>query len=120
MWNQPSTEQLAAIPRLNSQPDTPLNDMIIYLYFFVGGCDWYIAEYDGNDTFFGFACLGDVEMAEWGSISFQELKELEIPSDVIDETTKTDMWMMNDEVECERNWKPRKFAEIAQEKGYPL
>ncbi|MDA3822212.1 MAG: hypothetical protein PF450_06320 [Bacteroidales bacterium] len=45
----------------------------------MGGCDWYIIEYDGDDIFFGYAILnGDLDNAEWGYISFQELKSLKI------------------------------------------
>ena len=44
--------------------------------FFIGGCDWYVAEYDGDDLFFGYAILNnDTECAEWGYVSFRELKE---------------------------------------------
>jgi hypothetical protein len=48
----------------------------------LGGCDWYIAEYygDGENLFWGYAILnGDTEMAEWGYISFTELRELVVP-----------------------------------------
>ena len=72
-----------------------------HLHFFIGGCDWYIAEYDGKDTFFGFAILNnDDEMAEWGYVSFRELKEIRI-----------DGWL---EVDCETEelWQIRKASEI--------
>ena len=65
MWNTPSQEQLDQIPRLYESENVPADDKLIYLHFFLGGCDWFIAEYDGNDTFFGFAILNsDYEMAE--------------------------------------------------------
>lgn len=79
MWNEPSAERLAKIPRLYETEDTNLKDKSIHLHFFLGGCDWYIAEYDGNDLFFGYAILNnDTVNAEWGYISFAELKELKI------------------------------------------
>ena len=79
MWNEPSKEKLAGIPRLYETEDIHLEDKLIYLHFFIGASDWYIAEYDGEDTFFGYAILnGDTEMAEWGYFSFRELKELKI------------------------------------------
>ncbi len=47
------------------------------MHFFIGNCHWYIAEYDGEDIFFGYAILnGDIQNAEWGYISFSELKEI--------------------------------------------
>jgi len=75
MWNEPTREQMASIPKLYETEDVPLEAKQIYLHFFIGGCDWYIAEYDGDDLFFGFAILNnDLEMAEWGYISLTELK----------------------------------------------
>ena len=77
MWNEPTKERLAKIPRLYETDHIPLKDKLIYLHFFLGGCDWYISEFDGEGIFFGFAILNnDYEMAEWGYISFRELKSL--------------------------------------------
>ena len=101
MWNVPSKERLAKIPKLYETENTPLNDKLIYLHFFIGGCDWYIAEYDGEDLFWGFAILNsDFQNADWGYISFRELKEI-----------KMDGWL---EIDCEIDdaWKVRKASEI--------
>lgn len=79
MWNEPSLERLDRIPRLYETEDTPLEGKAIYLHFFIGGCDWYIAEFDGQDTFFGYAILNhDYMNAEWGYISFSELKKIKL------------------------------------------
>ena len=77
MWNEPGPEQLSKITRLyETDGVTAMDNKLIYLHFFIGGCDWYIAEYDGEDMFFGFAILNnDLDNAEWGYVSFQELKE---------------------------------------------
>jgi hypothetical protein len=61
---------------LYSDEETPLEEKLIYGHFFIGGCDWFIAEWDGGDLFFGYANLGDDQCAEWGYISFSELKSL--------------------------------------------
>jgi hypothetical protein len=99
MWNEPTKEQLARIPRLYVTEDVPPGEKLIVLHFFLGGSDWYIAEYDGEDTFFGYAILnGDKEMAEWGYVSFRELKELKIHPGF--------------EVECDRFWAVKKASEI--------
>ncbi len=79
MWNEPDQTQLEKIPRLYETEAIPPKNKLIHLHFFIGGCDWYIAEYDGEDTFFGFAILNqDYQMAEWGYISFVELKEINV------------------------------------------
>ena len=78
MWNEPTKDQLSKLPRLYETEDTPLQDKGIHLHFFIGGYDWYIVEYDGQDLFWGYADLNDSEMAEWGYISFQELKEIKV------------------------------------------
>jgi hypothetical protein len=77
MWNIPTQERLARIPRLYETESTPIKDKLIYLHFFIGSCDWYVAEYDGDDLFFGYAILNnDTDNAEWGYVSFAELKSL--------------------------------------------
>lgn len=79
MWNEPSKEQLDKLPRLYETENIPPKDKLIYMHFFLCGCDWYIAEYDGKDMFFGYAFLnGDYDNSEWGYISFKELKELRV------------------------------------------
>jgi hypothetical protein len=100
MWNMPNKERLAKIPRLYQTENTPLKDKLIYLHFFIGGCHWYIAEFDGEDLFWGFAHLGDDQCAEWGYISFSELKSIKI-----------DGWL---EIDCETEevWQVCKASEI--------
>jgi hypothetical protein len=67
MWNEPPPEKLDSIPRLYETEDIPLADKTVHLHLFIGGCDWFICEYDGDDLFFGYAILnGDITNAEWG------------------------------------------------------
>jgi hypothetical protein len=99
MWNEPTQERLAKIPRLYETENQAAKDKLIYLHFFIGGCDWYVSEYDGEDLFFGYAILnGDTEMAEWGYVSFRELRSLKIRPGF--------------EVECDAFWKVRKASEV--------
>ena len=101
MWNTPTEERLSKIPRLYETEHTPLQEKLIYLHFFIGGCDWYIAEFDGEDLFWGFAILNDdFQSAEWGYISFSELKSI-----------KVEGWLEND-CELEDFWKVRKASKI--------
>lgn len=101
MWNTPAEDRLSKIPRLYETEHTPLQEKLIYLHFFIGGCDWYVAEYDGEDLFWGFAILNDdFQNAEWGCISFSELKSVKVGG-----------WL---EVDCELEefWCVRKASEI--------
>ena len=101
MWNVPSKERLDRIPRLYETENIPLKDKLIHLHFFIGGCDWYIAEYDGDDLFWGYAILNDDhECAEWGYISFGELKDIIIKG-----------WLEID-FETEEIWTVKKASEI--------
>lgn len=85
MWNVPTKERLSKLPRLYETENVPLKEKPVHLHFFIGGSDWYIAEYDGEDLFWCFAILNnDYEMSEWGYISFSELKEININGIEID------------------------------------
>ena len=97
MWNEPSRERLDKIPQFYETEHISAEDKLIYLHFFIGGCDWFIAEYDGDDLFFGFAILNDYINAEWGYISFSELKDINVAGF---------------EIDCELDWKVRKASEI--------
>lgn len=100
MWNTPTKERLSKIPKLYETEGVPLKDKLIHLHFFIAGSDWYVAEYDGEDLFWGYAILNqDLENAEWGYISFNELKTLKLK------------WL---EVDCEIEevWRVRKASEI--------
>jgi len=101
MWNIPTKERLEKIPKLYETEDIALADKLIYLHFFIGGCDWFISEYDGDDLFFGYAILNNDHLnAEWGYISFEELKSIKISG-----------WL---EIDCEleEHWQVKKASEI--------
>lgn len=99
MWNRPSDAELGRMPRLYETEGTPLQDKIIYQHYFIGGSDWYMAEYDPNDRlFFGYAILNnDHEMAEWGYSSLDELADISV---------------RGIEVDRDLHWKPKKFRDI--------
>ena len=98
MQNQPTKKQLARIPRLYETEPIQMKDKFIYLHFIFPKCDWYMSEFDGDDTFFGFVILNDdLEMAEWGYISFEFLKAVNV---------------YGHEVEVDPNWVIRRAGEI--------
>jgi hypothetical protein len=101
MWNEPTRERLAKIPKLYETENTPARDKLLHLHCFIAGCDWYIAEYDGDDLFWGYAILNeDYEMAEWGYISFSELRDIKLKG-----------WL---EVDCEieEAWPVKRAIEV--------
>ena len=79
MWNEPTKKRLNEVPRLYETEEVPIKEKVIHLHFFMGNCDWYAVEFDGEDTFFGYAILnGDHQNAEWGYFSLSELVRLKV------------------------------------------
>lgn len=79
MYNRPSDTELAKLPALYKTEKTQAKNKIIHLHFMFGDSDWYAAEFDGYDRFFGFAVLnGDLEFAEWGYFSLAELETISL------------------------------------------
>jgi hypothetical protein len=104
MWNIPIQSRLEKIPRLYDTEHIATQDKLICLHFFIGGSDWYAAEFDGDDTFFGYVVLnGDYQFAEWGYFSFSGLKAIKISG-----------WL---EVDCELEecWDVKVFSGIKVE-----
>ena len=115
MFNIPNEKLLSRIPRLYSTEDVPFKDKMIHLHFFLCNSDWYVAEFDGEDTFFGFGCLnGWKEFAEWGNISFKELKDLQVEQPIVVDGKREVMFL---EVECDEYWMVRKAKDIKLIRG---
>jgi len=67
-----------ATPSLYSQ-DGKGYEAKVYAHYFVGGCDWFVTEYDpAEDIAFGWACLGDRQNAELGYVSIAELETVRV------------------------------------------
>ena len=122
MLNPPPQEVLNQLPRLyaNEKTQTSISDIILHLHFFVAACDWWIAEYDGDDIFWGFVNLGDDLCAEWGYVSYDELKSvgqsgLSVP--VTDATTGELIGRLPLFVEYDEYWQPKPFREIQWRKN---
>jgi hypothetical protein len=99
VWNKPSAEELSKIPKFYSTEGVPLKEKMIHMHFFIGGCDWYAAEYSPEEEcFFGFAILNnDLQNAEWGYFNLDELASLKISFL---------------EVDRDLYWRPKKAMEI--------
>ena len=99
MWNKPSDAELAKLPAFYSTEEVPLKEKLILMHFFIAGCDWYVTEYSPEEKcFFGFAILnGDLNNAEWGYFSLEELSSLKVSFLEVDK-------------DC--HWTPKKAVEI--------
>jgi len=99
MWNTPTKAQLEELPRLYETEEFPLEAKIVFLHFWIGGCDWYAVEYDGRDLFFGYAILNnDFDNAEWGYFSLRELQSIKVGPGV--------------EVDHDLHWKIRPAGQV--------
>ena len=99
MWNEPSSQELAALPGLYETDQLSAGRKPIGMHFFIGGCDWYVAEYSPEErVFFGYAILnGDRQCAEWGYIPFDELRDLKLRSIIeVDRDTFWDTTLAKD------------------------
>jgi hypothetical protein len=99
MWNEPSPGDLERIPRLYATDGVPWEDKLVHEHFFIGGCDWFVVEYDpGDRLFFGFAVLnGDLVNAEWGYVPLDELRSVRVAGI---------------EVDRDLHWSPRPAGEV--------
>ena len=66
--------------------NVPAGAKLIYEDFFIGGCDWYAAEYSPADRlFFCYAILhDDFQNAEWGYSSLDEMLQINVHGIEID------------------------------------
>jgi hypothetical protein len=116
MLNQPSREILNKIPTLysNEQSQTSIEDIMIHAHFFCASADWWIAEHDQGDLFWGFANLGDDTCAEWGYVSLSELNSIgeSVSVAIKDANTGECIGRMPLAVEYDEYWEPKPFSKI--------
>ena len=103
MYNKPTKEELSNIPKLYETEAISSDDKMAHMHFFFHSSDWYVFEYDGDDTFFGYVILsGDTQKADLGYFSLSELDEINIKGF---------------EVDRDLYWELKKFSAIREEKG---
>jgi hypothetical protein len=100
---------IETMPKTYETEDIKTDDKIVYLHYYQNNSDFYIIEKDKGQSrkeekeagleygkqyqAYGYAILnGDHEMAEWGYINIEELRE--------------------NNVELDFNWDPKKFSEV--------
>jgi len=100
---------LARIPGLYGTEPVPTGDKTIWLHYFAGPCDWWVAEYDpASGDAFGYACLGDPGNAEWGYTNLADLEALHSPGGVAPgHTPGTVRLLPRLLVERDLDWTPR-------------
>jgi hypothetical protein len=86
LWNEPTDADLRRLPRLYATESVAAEETLIYEHFFLGGCDWFAAEYcPERRHFFGFAILNnDHANAEWGYFALDELRDVAVGGIEID------------------------------------
>ena len=102
MWNIPNKDRLSRIPKLYETEDIPLQAKLIYLHLFVAGCDWFICEYDGNDTMWGYCALYDNQFAEWGYVSLKELQSIKVAGFLEVDCELEDYWRIRPAIDVEK------------------
>jgi len=99
MWNEPSKQKLNRLPNMYSTEEIPVKEKLVYLHFFIGNTDFYICEFNGTDALWGFVILnGDMEMAEFGYINYEEIKSIRVNG-----------WQ---EIECDQYWQIRPANQV--------
>jgi hypothetical protein len=94
----PPADELARIPVFYATESRPIEDKVLWLHYFVGGCDWWVVELDHAAVeAFGYACLGDPQNAEWGYVDLAELEAIR----------SRGLWI----VERDLHWQPTKASE---------
>lgn len=91
MLNIPSEERLEKIPGLYASRHMGFPNRMIFLHFFLNSFDWYVAEFDGDDEFYGFVKSNTRDSDEWCHFSFRELKALNINGVEVD-CEPEDVW----------------------------
>lgn len=74
-------EIIQKMPHTYQTDKIPAKDKIVQLHYFFRGSDWYIVEKDMEKEqlqAYGYTILnGDTQLAEWGYISIEEIKQAE-------------------------------------------
>ena len=100
MRNKPAESELAELCEIPMAEDSPLEERVIYMHFFLGNSDWYVAGYDPQKRmFFGyFIPNNDYAKAGWGRFSLDTLDKLRLDPDL--------------EVVRNLDWKPKKAMDV--------
>lgn len=114
----PPREVLNAIPEYYDTERTEAAMKRIWVHYFVGGCDWWLAELDRVD-WIGYGAVDIGHGAEWGPFSLTELERVSADGRII--TNRETMAMRRVPglliVERDCHWEPRLWGGIEEERA---
>ena len=113
----PPRDVLLQIPDYYATERTPMDAKVIWLHYFAGGCDWWLAELETVEwTAFGAADLG--HGPEWGRIDLAELERVRADGRIVTTGEARTMYRVPGLVIVERDchWTPRTWGEIEIER----
>lgn len=78
-----------SLPALYSTEEVRAGNKMLTLHYFIGESHWYLCELDPTTGIgFGWAILsGNIQDAEWGYVSLEELETLNIQGFVVERDT---------------------------------
>jgi len=113
MWAKPTKADLEKLHKnLKIQQEAEDGSTLILAHFFMGGCDWYIVDYDPEtEIMYGYAILGgNLQLAEWGTVFFKE--------DPNNPCSKDNLMVLKQgyvEVDFDKHWTPKSFNEVEKD-----
>ena len=115
MVNEPPLEILTAMPEFYETEEVEVDDKIVHLHFYIGRCNWYAAEFDGEDLFFGYVNLNDPINAEWGYFSLKELRDLAVGTTLrLEAEGQIAELPMSHEIAWDDHWQPIRFGDLRE------
>ena len=110
MINRPAESELAKLADMKIDKNTPLEDRVIHMHFFLDGHDWYLSEYDPQKrVFFGYMVpKDDYRNARWDYFSIDHLDQ--IKSKTSSQVIRNTHWEPKPAIKIDRirdayNWK---------------
>jgi len=78
MINRPNESELLKLAQNKIHKNTPLEERVMHMHFFLDGHDWYLSEYDPlSRTFFGYVVPQDqYHKAGWSRFSIDDLYQM--------------------------------------------
>lgn len=115
----PPADVLATVPRLYATDgDGPLAEQTIMVHWFIGGCDWWLAELD-PETGLGFGpCQIGGQNPEWGYFDLAELAVTTVAAQVtLVDINGTHAGSVRLPIERDCYWSQRPWGAIQTERG---
>lgn len=110
----PPPEVLADVPPVYATENVPPADKTVWLHYFVGSADWWLVELNPESGLaFGYASLGDPQLAEWGYVDLTELATVRVPIRLLLRERPRREVQLEGAVERDEHWTPVKVSDCA-------